>query len=88
MDDFSRHGRVHGENPLQYGYGHSVSSTIVKIPSLTSHIARCFATKVPMKADENGDYTWRPILDEMDKNGISIVKFRSSRGKPRVELLE
>jgi hypothetical protein len=41
-----------------------------------------------MRADENGNYTWGPILDEMDKNGISIMKFRSSRGKPRVELLE
>jgi hypothetical protein len=41
-----------------------------------------------MRADENGDYMWRPILDEMDKDGISIMKFRSSRGKPRIELVE
>ncbi|KAG7346675.1 glycosyltransferase family 92 protein [Nitzschia inconspicua] len=43
---------------------------------------------VPMKADDNGEYTWHPLLDEMDKKGISIMKFRSSRGKPRMELVE
>jgi hypothetical protein len=47
-----------------------------------------FRFQVPMRADENGDYTWRPILDEMDKKGISIMKFRSSRGKPRIEFVE
>jgi hypothetical protein len=41
-----------------------------------------------MKADERGNYTWHPVLDEMDKQGISIMKFRSSRGKPRMELVE
>jgi hypothetical protein len=41
-----------------------------------------------MRDDNNGDYTWHPILDEMDKKGISIMKFRSSRGKPRIDLVE
>ena len=41
-----------------------------------------------MKADKDGNYTWHPMLDEMDKQGISIMKFRSSRGKPRIELVE
>lgn len=41
-----------------------------------------------MKADTKGDYLWGPVLDEMDKEGISIMKFRSSRGKPRMELVE
>lgn len=41
-----------------------------------------------MKVDMNGDYSWGPVLDEMDKEGISIMKFRSSRGKARMELVE
>jgi hypothetical protein len=41
-----------------------------------------------MKANDAGEYTWHPVLDEMDKKGINIMKFRSSRGKPRIELTE
>jgi hypothetical protein len=41
-----------------------------------------------MKVDEEGEFTWRPILEDMDQKGISIMKFRSSRGKPRIELTE
>lgn len=45
-------------------------------------------TQVPMKADREGDYTWHTVLDDMDEQGISIMKFRSSRGKPRMDLVE
>jgi hypothetical protein len=41
-----------------------------------------------MKTDDRGDYKWSPILDEMDEKGMSVMKFRSSRGKPRIELTE
>jgi hypothetical protein len=41
-----------------------------------------------MKANSNGEYNWRTVLDDMDAQNISIMKFLSSRGKPRVELTE
>uniref|UniRef100_A0A7S4AJF7 Glycosyltransferase family 92 protein n=1 Tax=Pseudo-nitzschia australis TaxID=44445 RepID=A0A7S4AJF7_9STRA len=43
---------------------------------------------VPMKQNEDGEYSWRPVMDEMDKLNISIMKFLSSKGKPRVEFTE
>ncbi|CAJ1947697.1 unnamed protein product [Cylindrotheca closterium] len=43
---------------------------------------------VPMQRNEQGDYHWKPVLEEMDTNGISIMKFLSSRGLPRVDLME
>jgi len=41
-----------------------------------------------MKQDKNGEYSWYPVLDEMGEMNISIMKFLSSRGKPRIELTE
>ena len=41
-----------------------------------------------MKQNEDGDYSWHPVMDEMEKKDISIMKFLSSRGKPRIELTE
>jgi hypothetical protein len=35
-----------------------------------------------------GNYTWHPLLDEMDRKKIKILKLLSSRGKPRVDLME
>ena len=43
---------------------------------------------VPMQRNEQGDYHWKPVLDEMGTKGISIMKFLSSRGLPRVDLME
>mmetsp|Transcript_18108 Transcript_18108/g.41727 ORF Transcript_18108/g.41727 Transcript_18108/m.41727 type:complete len:787 (+) Transcript_18108:230-2590(+) len=43
---------------------------------------------IPMKQNEDGEYNWYPIIDEMEEKGISIMKFLSSRGKPRIELTE
>jgi len=43
---------------------------------------------VPMKQNEDGDYSWHPVMDEMEKKDISIMKFLSSRGKPRIEFTE
>jgi Glycosyltransferase family 92 len=34
------------------------------------------------------DYTWQPLLEEMDQRQISVLKMVSSRGKPRVDLME
>jgi hypothetical protein len=33
-------------------------------------------------------YDWRPILDKMLAKNISVIQFRSSRAKPRRELME
>lgn len=41
-----------------------------------------------MKQKENGEYSWYAVMDEMEKMNISIMKFLSSRGKPRIELTE
>lgn len=41
-----------------------------------------------MKPDKDGDYNWHPVLDDMEIQNISIMKFRSSRGKLRIELTE
>jgi hypothetical protein len=41
-----------------------------------------------MKQNKDGEYSWHPVLDEMDSMNINIMKFRSSRGKPRIELTE
>jgi hypothetical protein len=38
---------------------------------------------VPMKSD-----TWKDVLEEMDANGIKILKMKSSRAKPRLNLME
>lgn len=38
---------------------------------------------VPMKND-----TWHPLLQEMDQRHIHILKLRSSRGRPRHDLME
>jgi hypothetical protein len=43
---------------------------------------------VPMKANKKGEYNWKPVLDEMDENNIAIMKLLSSRGLPRVDLME
>jgi hypothetical protein len=43
---------------------------------------------VPMKANKKGEYNWNPVLDEMDENNIAIMKLLSSRGLPRVDLME
>jgi hypothetical protein len=43
---------------------------------------------VPMKANERGEYNWNAILDEMDSKDVSILKFLSSRGKPRMDFME
>lgn len=41
-----------------------------------------------MKQNEAGEYSWHPVLDEMDNMNINVMKFRSSRGKPRIDLTE
>mmetsp|Transcript_19830 Transcript_19830/g.44556 ORF Transcript_19830/g.44556 Transcript_19830/m.44556 type:complete len:246 (+) Transcript_19830:269-1006(+) len=41
-----------------------------------------------MKQKEDGEYSWYPVMDEMEINKVSVMKFRSSRGKPRIELTE
>ena len=38
---------------------------------------------VPMKSD-----TWKDILDEMDAEGMKVLKMKSSRSKPRLDLME
>ena len=38
---------------------------------------------VPMKSD-----TWSQVLDDMDARNMKILKMRSSRGRPRMELME
>jgi hypothetical protein len=43
---------------------------------------------IPMKPNDKGEYKWDTILDEMDESNISILKFLSSRGKPRIDLME
>ena len=43
---------------------------------------------IPMKPTADGEYKWDAVLDEMDEKGINILKFLSSRGKPRVDLME
>jgi hypothetical protein len=43
---------------------------------------------IPMKPNDNGEYKWDTVLDEMDTKNISILKFVSSRGKPRIDLME
>jgi hypothetical protein len=43
---------------------------------------------VPMKTNKNGEYNWDPVLDEMDEKNIAIMKLLSSRGLPRVDLME
>lgn len=43
---------------------------------------------VPMKQNKHGEYVWGPVLDEMDEKNISVMKFLSSRGKPRMEFME
>ena len=41
-----------------------------------------------MKQKEDGEYSWHPVMDEMEKMNISIMKLLSSRGKLRSELTE
>jgi hypothetical protein len=43
---------------------------------------------VPLKANDKGDYTWHTILDDMDEQKMSILKFLSSRAKPRLDRME
>jgi hypothetical protein len=38
--------------------------------------------------EKDGEYHWDFVLDEMDEKGINILKFRSSRGKPRIDFME
>jgi Glycosyltransferase family 92 len=40
------------------------------------------------KVHSESTYSWRPILDEMLAENISIIEFRSSRAKPRRDLME
>jgi hypothetical protein len=35
-----------------------------------------------------GNYKWNSLLDEMDRKSIKILKLLSSRGKPRVDMME
>ena len=41
-----------------------------------------------MKQKDNGEYSWYPVLDEIEEMDISIMKLRSSRAKPRIEFTE
>lgn len=41
-----------------------------------------------MKQKEDGEYSWHPVMDEMEKMNIFIMKFRSSTGTLRSELTE
>lgn len=41
-----------------------------------------------MKANEKGVYNWNTVLDEMDVKKLAILKFLSSRGRPRIDLME
>jgi hypothetical protein len=49
---------------------------------------------VPMRAvdtnvlDEEKEYDWRPILNEMKAKGVPILQFLSSRARPREDLME
>ena len=44
----------------------------------------------PMKVDETGGEStmWGPILDDMERRGIAIMKFKSGRNFPRIHLME
>jgi hypothetical protein len=41
-----------------------------------------------MKQNEAGEYNWYPVMDETEEANISIMKFLSSRAKPRIEFTE
>ena len=43
---------------------------------------------VPLKANDEGKYNWNTVLDEMDIRKMSVLKFLSSRAKPRVDLMQ
>jgi hypothetical protein len=43
---------------------------------------------VPMKANNEGAYSWHTVLDDMDQQNMSILQLLSSRAKPRVDLME
>ncbi len=43
---------------------------------------------VPMKQDDDGEYSWHPVLDEMEQRDISTMKFLSSKAKPRIDFTE
>lgn len=76
-----------GERSSQYA---AESSCRLRYSEMTEWMASLDTDEyfVPMRADKNGAFTWHTILDEMDAKNISIMKFRSSRGKPRIELME
>ena len=44
----------------------------------------------PMKVNETGgeSTTWMPILDDMERRGAAIMKFKSGRNFPRIHLME
>ena len=43
----------------------------------------------PMKVDDGGESTtWNPVLDDMERRGVAIMKFKSGRNFPRIHLLE
>lgn len=42
----------------------------------------------PMNVDESGaPTTWSPVLDDMEDRGVAIMKFRSGRNLPRMQLM-
>ncbi len=41
-----------------------------------------------MRQDDDGEYSWHPVIDEMEQKDVSIMKFLSSKAKPRIELTE
>jgi hypothetical protein len=73
-----------GERSSQYG---AEASCRERYGPLTEWLSFTDADEylVPMTPGE--DHTWKPLLDEMDDKKIRILKFLSSRGKPRVNLM-
>ena len=43
---------------------------------------------VPMMKISPNFFDWRPILKDMKSKGIPVLQFRSSRARPRVDLME
>jgi len=46
---------------------------------------------VPMMPSGDGEKrvtSWKPILEQKKRDGLHVLKMRSSRGKPRVEMME
>ena len=73
-----------GERSSQYG---AESSCRERYGPLTDWMSFVDADEylVPMTPGE--DRTWRTLLNEMDEKNVKILKFLSSRGKPRANLM-